>query len=90
MSASTLLFLLLLIGLPLAMMFMHRGRAGGGMGGCGMGHAGHGNDSRGHGDHERTAPTRPAGGAVDLSKSESKSGPVRDDGRGQRGGHGCC
>lgn len=90
MSVSTLLFLLLLIGLPLAMMLTHRGGAGG-LGGCGMDHGGHGHDSdgqrgHGHGDRARTAPTRSAGGTVDLSKSE----PRQDDDRGQRGGHGCC
>ena len=84
MSATTLLFLLLLIGLPLAMMITHRGGAGG-MGGCGMGHGGHGHDDRGHDDHERTATTRTAGGGVDLSKSA----PDQDDDPRQRRGHGC-
>jgi hypothetical protein len=39
MSSGTLL-LLLLVGVPLVMMFMHRGgHAGGGMGGCCGGHS---------------------------------------------------
>lgn len=42
MSLATLLFWLFVVGMPLAMMFMHRGGHGGGMGGCGGGHAGHG------------------------------------------------
>ncbi len=44
MSSSTLVFLLLVIGMPLAMMFMHRGghaHGGTGGGGCGGGHGGH-------------------------------------------------
>ena len=41
MSTGTLIFLLFVIGLPLAMMFMHRG------GGAGMGCGGHGS----HGGH---------------------------------------
>jgi hypothetical protein len=45
MTSSTLIFLLLVIGLPLALMFVRRGGAGGG---CGMAHGGH----RGHGGHQ--------------------------------------
>lgn len=52
MSSGTLIFLLLVVGVPLAMMLMHRGGHGaGGMGGCGMGHGGHGHGGAGHGDH---------------------------------------
>lgn len=55
MSNSTLIFLLFVIGLPLVMMFMHRGgHAHGGMGGgCGGGHGGHGGD---HGHDAEPAP----------------------------------
>lgn len=42
MSGNTL-FILLLVGLPLLMMLMHRGGHSGM--GCGMGHGGHGNQS---------------------------------------------
>lgn len=69
MSSGTLLFLLLVVGVPLAMMLMHRGGHGdhggmGGMGGgCGMGHVGrtaHGDDhaSRDHANHTPTSGNR--------------------------------
>ena len=63
MSSSTI-FLLLIIGVPLAMVFMHRGGhshgsgnggTGGGMGGCGGGH----NHGGGH-DHDTKRGDEPA------------------------------
>lgn len=83
MSSTTLIFLLFVIGLPLAMMVMHRGGAGGSMG-HGMGHGGHGHSVHEHA--EPTATTRTAGGSVDLVKAK----PDQGDDRRQRGGHGCC
>lgn len=50
MSSGTLL-IVLLVGVPLLMMLMHRGGAGGMMGGCCGGHA------HGHGDGSRKDPT---------------------------------
>lgn len=47
MSGSTL-FVILLVGLPLLMVLMHRGGHSGM--GCGMGHGGHGSH-RGHDEH---------------------------------------
>ena len=53
MSSGTVIILFLVIGLPLAMVFMHRGSGGSGMGHGGHGagndggHAGHGDDKSG-------------------------------------------
>ena len=58
MSNSGWIFLLLVIGLPLAMMFMHRGghAHGGTGGGCGGGgHGGH-NPGSDHSDDTESAP----------------------------------
>ena len=45
MSAGTLLlFLLVIVGMPIMMMLMHRGGHAGGMGCCGMGHDHHSPD----------------------------------------------
>ena len=51
--SGTTLFLVLLVGLPLLMVFTHRGGGHSGMG-CGMGHGGHGNQS-GH-EHGNGTP----------------------------------
>lgn len=70
MSSGTLLFLLLLVGAPLAMMLMHRGGHGGhgGMGGgCGMGHSRH--DTAGH----NQAGHSPVTGSP--SETESQANP---------------
>lgn len=71
MSTSTLVVLLLVIGLPLAMMFMHRGghaHGGAGGGGCGGGHGGHDSerspDERG--ELEKRSPVAPAAGSGDA------------------------
>lgn len=97
MSASTLLVLLLLIGLPLAMMLMHRGGAGG-MGGCGMGSGGHRHDGHAHqgqahdrhGEVGHTANDRPTSGQVDLSKNTPNPAASQETESRHRGGHSCC
>ena len=65
MSSGTI-FLLFIIGVPLVMMFMHRGghshgsgqgQSGGGMSGCGGGHSGHGADTKpGEPDQQAKSP----------------------------------
>ena len=64
MSSGTLL-ILLLVGVPLVMMFMHRGgHAGGGMGGCCGGHS--------HGDNTAEKPKLPSDNdEIDDSSSAS-------------------
>lgn len=87
MSAGTLIFLLLVFGLPLAMMLMHRGGHAGGMGGCGMGHGGHGGHS-GHADRGDDIPEpdeRPVLGKPG-ERSQTQGGARHE----RQAGHGHC
>ena len=80
MSSGTIL-ILLLIGFPRVMMFMHGGRAGGMAGGC---CGGHGHD---HGDRQQDEPSSddrqkdeqllPVGESAPPSKTAEPSVPAR-------------
>jgi hypothetical protein len=86
MSSGTLIFLLFVIGFPLAMMSMHRGGgAGMGCGGHG-GHGGHGGDAgRGpvRGDEGRAQSDHPAHGPQPLLGAPAEPGAAT------KKGHGC-
>jgi hypothetical protein len=88
MSGSTLFFIIL-VGLPLAMMFMRRGGHSGM--GCGMGHGGQGHEGQGHDQDspgtDGTNQQKPLLGPPGALSGTPVPGPVPREERKHRG---CC
>lgn len=83
MNSGTLLFLLLVVGAPLAMMLMHRGGHAGMGGGCGMGHTGHSRAS-----HAPASPTPVSGDPDSTENHASQPGATHEvDGHGHQRHH---